>query len=281
VPATRQAQETNRLPANQLGFSGNLETDSGGSGFLRRHPVAAAFGLLIFSFLRFGDDIIFFGGRGRRGGGLLSTVRGRVGRAGGGGAGVILVARYFGTEGDGARLAESVTNRGHDANIAVVIAIFLLRAEGDEQWPGDPPPPAPTEGAAERSGTAAITSPTRPVSTSTIRVLLGDGGESAGRPPRFFRDFPSAVAVAAVGAPLLPAFFGAARGEVGVSSASASAATSAAAFFSTASRCLANPTRSGGVILKNSNTRFVRDPFSSATVSLYSFGETGPRMQSP
>jgi hypothetical protein len=37
----------------------------------------------------------------------------------------------------------------------------------------------------------------------------------------------------------------------------------------------------GGVILKNSNTRFIRDPFSSATVSLYSFGETGPRMKSP
>jgi hypothetical protein len=121
VPATRQAQETNRLPANQLGFGGNLETDSGGSGFLWRHPVAAAFGLLIFPFLRFGDNIIFFGSRGRRGGGLLSTIRGRVGRAGGGGAGVILVARYFGAEGDGARLAGSVTNRGHDANIVVII----------------------------------------------------------------------------------------------------------------------------------------------------------------
>jgi hypothetical protein len=95
--------------------------------------------------------------------------------------------------------------------------------------------PAPAEGAAERSGTAAITSSTRPVSTSTTRVLLGDGGESAGSPPHFFRAFPSAVAVAAAGAPLLPAFFGAARGEVAVSSASASAAASAAAFFSAAS----------------------------------------------
>jgi hypothetical protein len=143
------------------------------------------------------------------------------------------------------------------------------------------PLPAPAEGAAERSGTAAITSSTRPVSTSTTRVLLGEGGESAGRPLRFFRAFPSAVAVAAAGAPLLPVFFGAARGEVAISSASASAAASAAAFFSAASRCLANPTRSGGLILKNSNTQFVRDPFSSATVSLYSFGETGPRMKSP
>jgi hypothetical protein len=107
-------------------------------------------------------------------------------------------------------------------------------------------PPAPAEGAAERSGTAEITSPTRPVSTSTIRVLLGDGGESAGRPPRFFQAFPSAVAVAAAGAPLLPVFFGAACGKVAVSSASASAAASVATFFSAASRCLANPTRSGG-----------------------------------
>jgi hypothetical protein len=110
---------------------------------------------------------------------------------------------------------------------------------------------------------------------------LGDGGESAGRPPRFFRAFPSAAAVAAVGALLLPVLCGAARGEVAVSSASASEAATAAAFFSAASRCLAKPMRSGGVILKNSNTRFVRDPFSSATVSLYYFGDTGPRMKSP
>jgi hypothetical protein len=40
-----------------------LETDNGGSGLLRRHPVAAAFGLLFFAFLAFGDDIIFFGSR--------------------------------------------------------------------------------------------------------------------------------------------------------------------------------------------------------------------------
>jgi hypothetical protein len=32
------------------------------------------------------------------------------------------------------------------------------------------------------------------------------------------------------------------------------------------------------VTLKNSNTRFVREPFKSATMSLYSFGNTGPRM---
>jgi hypothetical protein len=44
------------------------------------------------------------------------------------------------------------------------------------------------------------------------------------------------VAVAAAGAPLLPVFFGAARGEVVVSSASASAAASAAAFLSTLRR---------------------------------------------
>jgi hypothetical protein len=89
------------------------------------------------------------------------------------------------------------------------------------------------------------------------------------------------VAVAAAGALLLLVFFGAARGEVAVSSTSPSAAASVAAFFSAALRCLANPTRSGGLILKNSNTQFVREPFSSATVSLYSFGETGPRMKSP
>jgi hypothetical protein len=94
---------------------------------------------------------------------------------------------------------------------------------------------APAEGAAARSSTAAIMSSTRLVSTSTTRVLLGDGGESAGRPARFFRAFPSVVAVAAAGAPLLPVFFGAAHGEVAVSSASASAAASAAAFFSAGS----------------------------------------------
>jgi hypothetical protein len=95
-------------------------------------------------------------------------------------------------------------------------------------------PEGTSEGAAAHSGTAAITSSTRPVSTSTTRVLLGDGGESAGRPPRFFRAFPLAAAVAAEGAPLLPVFCGAARGEVAVSSASASAAATAAAFFSAA-----------------------------------------------
>jgi hypothetical protein len=72
-----------------------------------------------------------------------------------------------------------------------------------------------------------------------------------------------------------------ARGDVAVSPASTSAAASAAAFLSAASRCLAKPSRSGAVNLKNSNTRFVQDPFSSATVSLYSFGDTGPRIKSP
>jgi hypothetical protein len=69
---------------------------------------------------------------------------------------------------------------------------------------------------------------------STSRVLLGDGGESAGRPARFFRALPLAVAVAAAGAPLLQVFFGAARGEVAVSSTSALAAASATAFLSAA-----------------------------------------------
>jgi hypothetical protein len=127
--------------------------------------------------------------------------------------------------------------------------LFSFGLRGTSSGPAVPLP-APAEGAAECSGTAAITSSTRPVSTSTTRVLLGDGGESAGRPLHFFRAFPSAVAVAAEGAPLLPVFFGAARGEVAVSLASASAAASAAAFFSAASRCFANPTRSGGLILK-------------------------------
>jgi uncharacterized protein (DUF1501 family) len=111
--------------------------------------------------------------------------------------------------------------------------------------------------------------------------FLAEGGESAGRLPRFLRALTSAVAVATAGAFLLPALFGAARGEVVVSPASASAAASAAAFLSAASRCLANPMRSGALTLKNSNTRFVRDPLSSAAVSLYSFGDTGLRMKSP
>jgi hypothetical protein len=138
---------------------------------------------------------------------------------------------------------------------------FSYGLRGTNSGPAAPCPAlaeGTSEGTAARSGTAAITSSTRPVSTSTTRVLLGDGGESAGRPPRFFRAFPSAAAVAAAGALLLPVFCEAARGEVAVSSASASAAAIAAAFFSAASRCLAKPTRSGGAILKNSNTRFVR-----------------------
>jgi hypothetical protein len=234
VPATRQAQETNRLPANQLGFGGNLETDNGGSGLLRRHLVAAAFGLLIFSFLRFGDDIIFLDSRGRRGGGLFSTTRGRVGRAGGGGAGFVLVAQSFGAEGTGLGLrGASQTEDTMRTSLSSSLS-FSFGLRGTSSGPMIPSP-ATAEGAAERSGTAAITSPTRPVSTSMIRVLLGDGGESADRPPRFFRAFPSAVAVAAAGAPLLPVFFGAERREVAISSASASAAASAAAFFSAAS----------------------------------------------
>jgi hypothetical protein len=44
------------------------------------------------------------------------------------------------SEGDGARLAGRFTNRGHDADIAVIVAIFLLWAEGDEQRPGGLPP---------------------------------------------------------------------------------------------------------------------------------------------
>lgn len=36
----------------------------------------------------------------------------------------------------------------------------------------------------------------------------------------------------------------------------------------------------GGVTLKNSKTRLVRDPFSSFVTSLYSFGDTTPRMKS-
>jgi hypothetical protein len=69
----------------------------------------------------------------------------------------------------------------------------------------------------------------RPVSTSTTRVLLGDGGESASCPPRFFRALPSPMAVAAAGALLLLVFLGAARGEVAFSSTSPSVAASAAA----------------------------------------------------
>jgi hypothetical protein len=55
VSATCQAQETNLLPTDQLGFGGNLEADSGGSGLLRCHPIAAALGLFLFTFLGGGD----------------------------------------------------------------------------------------------------------------------------------------------------------------------------------------------------------------------------------
>jgi hypothetical protein len=63
------------FPSNQLGFGGNLEADSGGSGLLRRHPIAAAFGLLFLAFLCKGCKIVFLGDRGRRGGGLFGTFR--------------------------------------------------------------------------------------------------------------------------------------------------------------------------------------------------------------
>jgi hypothetical protein len=78
-------------------------------------------------------------------------------------------------------------------------------------------------------------------------------------------------------------FFGSAppaRGDVAVSLASILTAVSAAAFLSAASQCLAEKSHSSAVNLKNSNTRFVRDPFGSATMSLYSFGDTGPRIKS-
>jgi hypothetical protein len=55
VSAACQAQEANLLPTDQLGFGGNLEADSGGSGLLRCHPIAAALGLFFFIFLGGGD----------------------------------------------------------------------------------------------------------------------------------------------------------------------------------------------------------------------------------
>jgi hypothetical protein len=132
MPAARQPQKADRLPANQLGFGRDLKTNSSGPGLLRRHPIAAAFGPLVLLFLRFGDDIIFLGSRGRKGGGLLGAIGGRVGRAAGCGARVIFFLRGLGAEGGRAWLARRVTNGGHDANIAVVITVFLRRAEGDK-----------------------------------------------------------------------------------------------------------------------------------------------------
>jgi hypothetical protein len=109
-----------------------LETNSGGSGLLRRHPIAAALGPLVLLFLRFGDDIIFLGSRGRRGGGLLGAIGGRVRRAAGGGAGFIFFLWGFGAEGGRAWLARRVTDGGHDANVAIVVTVFLRWAEGDK-----------------------------------------------------------------------------------------------------------------------------------------------------
>jgi hypothetical protein len=109
-----------------------MKTDSGGAGLLRRHPIAAALGLLVLPLLRFGDNIIFISSRGRRGGGLLGATGGRVGRAAGGGAGIILLLWGFRAKGDGARLARRVTDGGHDANVAVVVTVFFWWAEGDK-----------------------------------------------------------------------------------------------------------------------------------------------------
>jgi hypothetical protein len=75
VSAACQAQEANLLSTDQLGFGRNLKADSGGSRLLRCHPIATAVGLLFFIFLGGGDKIILFGSRGRRGSGLLGTVR--------------------------------------------------------------------------------------------------------------------------------------------------------------------------------------------------------------
>jgi hypothetical protein len=81
VSAACQAQEANLFSADQLGFGGNLKADSGGSGLLRCHPIAAAVGLLFVVFLSGGDKIVLLGNRGRRGSGLLGTVRRGAGRA--------------------------------------------------------------------------------------------------------------------------------------------------------------------------------------------------------
>jgi hypothetical protein len=47
--------------------------------------------------------------------------------------------RGFGAEGDRARPAGGITNRGHDADVAVIVTVFFLQAEGDEQRPGGLP----------------------------------------------------------------------------------------------------------------------------------------------
>jgi hypothetical protein len=109
-----------------------LETNSGGPGLFRRHPIAAALGLLVPLFLCFGDDVVFLGSKGRRGGGLLGAIGGRVRRAAGGGAGFISILWGFGAEGGRAWLAWRVTDGGHDANVAIVVAVLLRWAEGDK-----------------------------------------------------------------------------------------------------------------------------------------------------
>jgi hypothetical protein len=80
---------------------------------------------------------------------------------------------------------------------------------------------------------------------------LAAGGEPAGRPPRFFRAFPSTAAVVEAARFLLLIFLvRAVLGEVAVAPASASAAARTATFLSVASWCLAKPTRFGVTILK-------------------------------
>jgi hypothetical protein len=65
VPATCQAQETNLLSTDQLGFGGDLEANNSGTGLLRCHPITAALGLFFFFFfLGGGDEIVFFDSRG-------------------------------------------------------------------------------------------------------------------------------------------------------------------------------------------------------------------------
>jgi hypothetical protein len=75
MSAARQTQKANLFPTNQLGFNGNLKADSGGSGLLRCHPIAAAVGPFLFVFLRSNSKVVLLGDRGRRGGGLLGTFR--------------------------------------------------------------------------------------------------------------------------------------------------------------------------------------------------------------
>jgi hypothetical protein len=79
MDAARQAQEADLFSTNQLGFGGNLKADSGGSGLLWCHPVAATVGSFLFVFPRGGNKIIFYGARGRGGSGLFGALRRGVG----------------------------------------------------------------------------------------------------------------------------------------------------------------------------------------------------------